>query len=210
MKTQTIGLLAILSLGVGLTGFSSTSMFQESSDITSYEEKSLITGHVTAIQRDAQGAILAYHQYDNIIVDEGLNCMTGLTFGSTNSTCPDAADPFNHIGLLGANPLVNGTDTLSTGLNVISPGGGLTQTVADDFGTTTLGDGGAGAAQGKTIASFVKLFTKANATAATIGGAYLGNTGNDALFAAKAFTGGDIVLNESDTLEITWDIQIGS
>lgn len=209
MKIQTLGLLAILPLVVGMAGFSSIGAFQESSDIGSYGDDLPITGHVTVIHRDAQGSILGYQQYDNIIVNEGLNCITEIVFATTNATCAAASttDQFDKIGLLGSTPSPVATDTAAT-LNELT-GGGLTTAAATTIGVDVAGDG-SGGTQGKSITGIQHTFTKTNSTAATIGGATLTNGAEDALFAAKAFTGGDVVLNESDTLEITWSIQIGS
>jgi len=209
MKTQTLGLLAILSLGVGLTSFSSTAMFQESTDIGTYGESSAISGHVTVIHRDAQGSILGYQQYDNVIVNEGLNCATETLFASGNATCAMASqtDQFDFIGLLGNTPDVQTEDNAAVGITRLT-GGGLGIGVADDIGMDIVADA-AGVAQDFSTTTIQKLFTKTNATAANIGGATLQTGADDAIFAAKAFTGGNLVLNESDTLEVTWSIQLG-
>lgn len=211
MKTQTLGLLAILSLGVGLTGFSSTGMFQESSGIDSYGTSSPIVGHVTAIQRDAQGAIISYNQYDNIITNEGLSCITEVVFATTNSTgcaAASATDQFDRIALLTSQTAPVAEDTAASGLALVTSGG-LDAITATSIGVDVEGDG-SGATQGKSITDIQHTFTKTNSTAQTVGGAALTNGAGDAVFAAKLFTGGDIVLNESDTLEITWSIQLGS
>lgn len=212
MNTQTLGLLAILPLVVGVAGFSSIGAFQGSSDIRTYDDSSSITGHVTVIQRDAEGFVKAYQQYDNIITNEGLSCISEVAFGSTNSTACTAAstvDPFKRIGLLGTAPSPQAEWTTATGAANTLTGGGLDAINATSVGTDVEGDG-ATTTQGKSITAIQHTFTKSNATAATVGGATLENSNGDALFAAKAFTGGDLVLNESDTLEITWSIQIGS
>jgi len=211
MKTQTLGLLAILSLGVGLTSFSSASMFQESTDLDTYGESTAISGHVTLIHRDAQNNIIGYQQYDNIITKEGMECMTEVLFASTNSTACGAAlstDNFDKIGLLASGVTTEAEGTKFATFFTLS-GGGLDATTATFSGNDVAADG-ATTTQGKVIAGISHTFTKTNSTAATIGGAILENDAEDAAFAAKNFSGGNIVLNESDTLQVTWTIQIGT
>ena len=210
MKNQTLGLLAILSLGVGLTSFSSAGMFQESTDIGTYGESSGISGHVTVIHKDPQGSILSYQQYDNIIVNEGLNCMTEILFASANVSANCAAatttDQFDVIGLLGTLPDVQREDNAAVGIPRLAGGFGIDATAA------TVGLAVPAAATGPTQTTsethFQNTFVKTNVTAITVGGAVLQNGAGDAVFAAKAF-GADLVLNENDTLEITWKITLG-
>jgi len=178
-------------------------VFQESTGIGSYGESSSLMGHVTIIQKNPQGDILSYQQYDNIIVNEGLNCITQVAFATANATCAagTSTDQFDNVALLGSNPAPVAEDTAASGL-VRLTGGRLT--------ATTLGGDGVTTTQGKSITAIQHTFTKTNATAATVGGATLQNGAGDAIFAAKAFGGGDLTLNESDTLEITWTIQLGA
>ena len=84
MKTQTMALFAILTVGIGLTGFSSATMFPESDDLSGYGESSSISGHMTVIHKDAQGSILGYQQTDNIITNEGLSCLHCLIIDNSD------------------------------------------------------------------------------------------------------------------------------
>ena len=210
MKTQTLGLLAILSLGIGLTSFSSAGMIQESTEFGTYGESSGISGHVTVIHRDALGSILSYQQYDNVIVNEGLNCVTEVIFASANVTCAAASqvDQFDVIGLLGTVPAPQIEDTAAAGIPRLGGGGGLNVATALTIGIDVPASG-TGTTQSSSTTGIQHTFTKTNATAITVGGAVLQNGAGDAVFAAKAFTGGDLVLNENDTLEITWSITLG-
>lgn len=209
MKTQALGLFAILSLGVGVVGISSA-MFQESSDMGSYGEVTPVSGHVTVIHKDPQGSILSYQQYDNVIVNQGFNCASEVLFATTNATCAAVSQTgqFNQIGLLGSSPVPQIEWTRASGAIPVT-GGGLTAAVATTIGTDVEATGTGTTQTGVTV-GIQKTFTKTNATAATIGGAVLLNTAQDAAFAAKAFTGGNVVLNENDTLLITWSITLGS
>lgn len=210
MKTQTLGLFAILSLAVGLTGFSSGSIFQESTDFGTYGESTGIYGHVTLIHQDAQGNILGYQQYDNIITNEGLNCITQVVFATTNATCAAATstDQFDKIGLLGTTPTAVAEST-AVSLTEITGNSLDPATATDAIGVDVPGDG-VTTTQGKSITAIQHTFTKTGTGGVTVGGAVLSNGAGDALLAARAFSGGDIVLNESDTLQVTWSIQIGS
>ncbi len=209
MKTQTLGLLAILSLGIGLSGFSSVSMLQESTDLGTYGEGTAISGHVTVIHKDPQGTILSYQQYDNVIVNEGLNCVTEVIFASANVTCAATSqvDQFDVIGLLGTVPAPQIEHTAASGIPR------LTGTGLDVITATTIGidvpASGTGTTQSSSTTGIQHTFTKTGAGGVTVGGAVLQNGAGDAVFAAKAFTGGDLTLNESDTLEITWSIVLG-
>lgn len=208
MKTQTLGLLAILSLGVGLTSFSSLSMLEESTDLGTFGEGTAISGQVTVIHKDPQGTILSYQQYDNVIVNEGLNCMTETLFASTNATCAmaSATDQFDFIGLLGTVPAVQIEDNAAAGIPRITGNGlGIVQALTrglDDIAT------GTGTTQTTSTTAMEVLFTS-TADGVVVGGATLQTGANDAVFAAKAFTGGDLTLNTDDTLLINWKITLG-
>ncbi len=209
MKTQTLGLLAILSLGIGLTSFSSTGLFQESDDITSYGQNVGLSGHVTVIHANEQGDILGYQQYDNIILNEGLTCITELAFATTNSTQCIAAsttDKFTHIGLLGS---LSGVDPVATSTAITLTeitGNGLSPFDAGTQGVDVEGTG-ATTVQGTSVTGIQHTFTKTGAGGVVVGGAVLENSAGDAIFAGKAF-GADLTLNENDTLEVTWKITL--
>lgn len=209
MKTQTLGLLAILSLGVGLTSFSSADMFQETTVQSSSGESIGLSGHVTVLQRDAQSNIIAYQQYDNVIINEGLNCTLEYLFKSSNATCASASqtEQFDFIGLLGTVPAPQIEDTAASGITRLS-GTGLDPVVATTI-TSINEASGTGSTQTTTTAFIQHEFTKTGAGGITVGGATLETGASDSVFAAKAFTGGDLTLNENDTLEITWEITLG-
>ncbi len=212
MKTQTLGLLAILSLGVGLSSFSSVSMLQESTDLGTYGESTGISGHVTVIHKDPQGTILSYQQYDNVILNEGLNCMTEILFAVGNATEADCdaastTDQFTFIGLLGTVPAVQIEDDQAVGLTILA-GNGLDPVLADTIGLDVIATA-TGTVQTTSTTALQELFTKTGTGGITVGGATIQNTAGDAVFAAKAFGSGDLELNESDTLEITWSIVLG-
>ncbi len=208
MKTQTLGLLAILSLGIGLTSFSSVSMLEESTDLGTFGEGTAISGQVTVIHKDPQGTILSYQQYDNVIVNEGLNCMTETLFASTNATCAmaSATDQFDFIGLLGSAPAVQIEHNAASGIPRITGDGlGIVQALTrglDDIAT------GTGTTQTTSTTAMEVLFTS-TADGVVVGGATLQTGADDAVFAAKAFSGGDLTLNTDDTLLINWKITLG-
>lgn len=205
---QKLGLVAILFLGVGLTTFSLTGIHETSPGDYEYTP---IAGHVTVVHKNAEGEILDYREYDNIIVNEGLNCLTETLFATTNAVCSAASQTsqFNQIGLLGSNPPEVAEWIASTPAATPLSGGGLDPVTATTIVVITAGDGVMGT-QGKTIAELQHTFTNTGGDGIVVGGAVIRNTAGDALFAAKAFIGGNIVLNNLDTLQITWDVQIGS
>ncbi|MEM3144332.1 MAG: hypothetical protein QXW91_06890, partial [Candidatus Nitrosotenuis sp.] len=86
MKTSTttlvlaIGLVAIGGLfGSTIFGISGTKSNMEASTAAT----GLITGHVVTTLTDSDGNVLAYRQSDNIIVNNGENCVAKLLFQGT-------------------------------------------------------------------------------------------------------------------------------
>lgn len=208
MKPQILGLIAILSVGVGLTSFSSLDLFQESSGISTTGNDIGLNGHVTVVHRDAEGSVLSYAQYDNVITNEGLNCATRTLFATTNGTCAMASpsDDFDFIGLL-ADGSVAAAENVAASPQTVT-GGGLNPVQALTRGID-VAPAGTGITTGNVVTGIQHTFQKANSTQAIIAGATLQTGAADAVFATKLFTGGDVTLNANDTLEITWSITLG-
>ena len=177
-------------------------LFQESSGISTTGEGLGIGGHVTVVHKDATGNVLSYQQYDNVIVNEGLNCVTEYLFASANTTCASTSqtEQFDAIGLLGTAPDVQIEDNAASGITRLT-GSGLDPVQATTRGIDVAASG-TGTSQGSSTTGMQHTFTKTGAGSVTVGGATLQTLANDAIFAAKAFTGGDLTLNENDTLQI--------
>jgi len=183
-------------------------MLEESTDLGTFGEGTAISGQVTVIHKDPQGTILSYQQYDNVIVNEGLNCMTETLFASTNATCAmaSATDQFDFIGLLGTVPAVQIEDNAASGIPRITGDGlGIVQALTRGLDVIATGTG---TTQTTSTTAMEVLFTS-SADGVVVGGATLQTGADDAVFAAKAFSGGDLTLNTDDTLLINWKITLG-
>ncbi|MBC8501898.1 MAG: hypothetical protein ISR81_07420 [Nitrosopumilus sp.] len=190
-----------------MTSFSSLDLFQESSGISTTGSDIGLNGHVTVVHKDPEGNVLSYSQYDNVITNQGLHCATRTLFATTNGTCAmaSATDDFDFIGLLADGQTADAADVVGETVT----GGGLDPAVATTIGIDVVA-AGSGTTTGNVVTGIQKTFTKVNATQAIIAGATLQTGAADAVFATKLFTGGDVTLNENDTLQITWTITLGN
>ena len=208
MKQTKLALSAVMIVAIGLTGanFVTGSEMTEQEKITAYGESSPIYGHVTVIHSDPDGNILNYIQTDNVVTAEGKNCMAEQVFGLAAATCTITATPFNSIGLFDGDSFLN-TDTAASkvatlltsasfaGLGITA--GGVTETTPAAGGTNQV------TAIDNTFNAGTGVSSK------TVDGAGLYNSGGDALFAGQAF-GSAVVLNDGDSLQVTWSITLGT
>ncbi len=206
MKQTKLALSAVMIVAVGLIGtnFVTGSEMTDQEKINAYVDSSSVYGHITIVHSDPDGNILAYAQTDNIVTNQGKDCMAERLFGGTaGSVCAavSTTDQFNRIGLFsGATFVLEDTAALET--PIIAAGLGLasgtvtTNTAAAGTGTTVVNGA---------MADIAKTFT-ATATQA-VDGAGLYNAGDDALFAGQVFS--SVTLNNLDTLAVTWTITLG-
>ena len=182
-----------------------------------------ITGHVTTITTDANGHIKAYRQSDNLVVNNGKDCVTRLLFGGSTvrggsvgtagaaSNCIGAlTTPFTTIavGNRTAAPTIAGTDHLLSS----EPNGtnnGLNRQVATTL--TYTNSTGAGGTSSTTViqATFGPLSGLRTAgTQVTESGLFNSTTiAASGMFAHQAIT--SIALNNGDSLTIKWTINVG-
>ena len=216
MKQINLAVMSVAIIGAGLLGVTSTSLFDVTeSNVQTYGETTGLLGHVTAVQTDQSGNIISYSQSDNLVVDDGEDCLAFLTFGSLNKTSTCAADQgFNEIALYAntENPDdaddVFGSATADfysvSGLapcNLEAVNDGSTTGGYEDRynGITSTGD------------VFLQCTFTALADSLQVQGAMINNNAtSSAMFAAKNFTGdAGLTLNTNDKLTITWAITLG-
>ena len=215
MKQTKLALSAVMIVAIGLTGanFVTGSGLTDQEKLGVYSDSSNVYGHVTIVHSDPDGNILSYAQTDNLVANQGKDCMAALVFGATagGTECTAVTDTaFNTIGLFNgqsfptemnatlANNLV-GVLITTSGLTITD--GGTSVTVSQDTAATGADyvDGTGGSTD------ITKTFT-ALATA-TVDGAALFNDSEDAVLAGQTFA--SVTLNNLDTLAVTWTITLG-
>jgi len=145
--------------------------------------------------RGPDGAVKWIDTIDNIVVNAGLNYLldAGLSGGSPITTW--------YLGLVSGTPTVAAGDTMS------SHAGWTEVTAYDEAYRVSWVDGGVSAQSVSNTASPADFTISADNT--TIGGAFLtsvntkgGTTGT--LYAAGAFTAGNKLLDDNDSIEVTF------
>ncbi len=194
MKTQYTYVLlfvAVAAISSGLTyqviGFSSNAPSAQA-------DSSGMGGHLTATLYDEYGSVKAYRQTDNLIVDQGLDTLADLTFGTSLTTTPGVID------------------YMKIGVGVTAPAAGNTD-IENRTGVTTCTKATFFFIEGATGAGLVNVTSPAvaflgsggcNAVITEAGLFDAINGGN--MFARQTF--GGITVGSSDQLDITWSIQI--
>lgn len=213
---------AILAVAAGLFGVNSIGAFDaqpELSDMEALAVDSQFIGHVTAIHKDANGNILSYSQGDNVVTDEGTDCASEILFAKaalSNNNCPVtwtsqiAEDTtFNAIQLYD-----EGTPTAATnaGTPIVTlvTASGLTLVNATTVAGTTAATGGAA-----TTITLTHTFTAGGGVSGEgVTGALLrlddspAVSAENAIFAATPFSGGAVTMDASDTLAVTWTMNL--
>ena len=184
---------AIAVIGAFSLAYSFDALPDISAQSISNEVKSsaLMTGHVTLTGHDDQGNVIAYRQTDNVVVNNGDDCIAKLIFTSaTGGNCASASTfDFVHIGT-GSNSATEGVSALVAYAK---------QTTADTWATTAA-SATAGAA---TLITANFFNVGATITEASIQDASA--TDSDVL-AIQSFSA--IPLGTSDDLTIQWTVTI--
>jgi len=212
MKHTQLALTAVMVVAIGLTGanFVTGSELTEQEKFDAMSDFGSVYGHLTIIHSDPDGNILSYAQTDNLVANQGKDCMAALVFGGTagGSECTASTDTaFNTIALfdgqsfpteMNATGLL-GVDITTSGLaiadgDLITP----TQNTAATGADYVDGTGGS--------TDIANTFT-AGATQTVDGAALFNGTPFDAVLAGQTFTA--VTLNNLDTLAVTWTITLG-
>lgn len=203
------------ALGIGMasttSGLFATPLAVSATDVTA--ESNTFLGHVTLTARDADGTIIAYRQSDNVIVNEGENCVAETIFqDNLGTSCSGAGTGVNTTGVGGFTIIRIGTGTEGAGAEA------ETDTDADIEGTvygiqdTALGlTESTGTAAGS-VATVVVDATFTAPGAADYDESSLGDSFRDVadgnMFAHQTFA--TITLGASDDLTVEWTITIGA
>lgn len=206
---KSIGLysaIIALSIGVlGVYGFQSFNLGESQTSSTNLEG-SHVAGHVTMFATAADGRITAYRQSDNLITDQGADCVNKALFAPSSgitTTCSGSPGTFNVIalgtGTAGTSraDLALGTETSATGL-------------ARATGTTNATSDSATSSSGSSKVSVQNTFTNTSGGTVTITEAGLFNSTNkniDGMFAEEPISP-SIALNNNDALTVKWTISL--
>lgn len=155
-----------------------------------------IVGKWTAVAKDSEGNIKWEEEWENDVVGEGLAALLDYTLKATSN----AALAW-YIGLTDGTPTVDNADTLA------SHAGWVEVTAYDEAARQAWTGGSITGTTTKSVdnsASPAVFTIDTNST--TVGGAFLASasTGTSGvLFAAGAFTAGDKLLDDNDTITVT-------
>jgi hypothetical protein len=236
-RINTIGLFAgIFAVAMGaiaLNGEDATS-FMVSAVPQSQEEFGMI-GHVEYIVLDESGAIKAYMQSDNVVVEEGLNCAALSIFdeGDTVGSCSSGANDFKYIAI---GNFSTSAATPAESLVALEAGGSASNGCAVSGGSIPDPTGGGEMARKLVDPSFAEVggdtvvtlegatfqFTTSNATSVMQSGIFNGqgavdgngvctnvDTGTPDVFAIQDLnTDTGIAVTDGDSLSVKWTITV--
>lgn len=205
---KSIGLysaIIALSIGVlGVYGFQSFNLGESQTSSTNLEG-SHVAGHVTMFATAADGRITAYRQSDNLITDQGADCVNKSLFAPTGgvTNCVGSPGTFNVIAL---GTGTAGTSRADTALGTETAATGLARAT----GTTNATSDSATTSSGSSKVSVQNTFTNTSGGAVTITEAGLFNSTNkniDGMFAEEPISP-SIALNNNDALTVKWTISL--
>lgn len=179
----------------------------------------LISGHVVTTLTDSEGNIKAYRQSDNLIVNQGENCVLKMLFATTggaasgNTVCTGAnTSGFRYISIGNSTDTVNSADYKLH--NPYNATGGVSSLARKFSSVSTTGWTNSTGSGAGTTASVVMTatFTNGQTGSQTVSESGLfndteTNANTDAMFARQTFTG--ITMNSGDSLTVQWTISVG-
>ncbi len=215
MTYALIGIIAAGLVGAGLASAGSTTPLFLGSQASNMENSSVgILGHVTVIAYDANGNMKSYLQSDNVIVNVGENCITEVLFnvagvsepctgtGGSNGGFGPAPGGFTYLAIGTSNAALAENQAILTA-DLTSTEARLNATATGSVTMTDSTGAGAGFAQ----VVIEDTFTLVGGPTVEEYGLFDASTGGN-MFARQI--PGPTILSASDTLQVTWTIQVGS
>ncbi|SRR5579885_556596 len=207
-RYTTVGLLSaiVLSVGIlGVYGFTSIPSTLKAQSDTQNVGAVPMLGHVTLTVTDPQGHIVAYHQGDNVVVNQAEDCLSAKIFGIASPQCSvsGASANYNVIGIGNATgPTAAKTDT---GLAHEITSGGLGRVTAT---TQTETDATSGAPVQDVLQA--QFTNSQGANTVTEAGLFNSTSvsSTKGMFAHQTFSG--ITLNNGDSLTVKWTVTMGT
>ena len=209
-----MGVIVAGLVGAGLVSASLTTPLFLASTQASNVEYSPMMGHITVIAYDADGNIKSYLQTDNQIVNTGENCTTEALFNIASGGAQLCTGTGGSHG--GHGPATGGFTWLAIGTTATAVTAADTTLAveaaearlnATATGTVSITQDAAGTGATKSIVSIVDQFTMLGAKTINEFGLF------DATSAGNMFarqTTGGTALSGSDTLQVTWTIDVGA
>ncbi|MEW6044437.1 MAG: hypothetical protein AB1608_09250 [Thermoproteota archaeon] len=220
MKISTTTLVLGIALTVVAGLFSSTifGLVGTKADVqTSPSAAAIMTGHVETIVRDSLGNVKEYRQSDNIIVNDGENCVLKMLFGAdggdsigsgTNTCTGEINSGFRVIAIGNSSvPAGNSNSTLIAEYTAANGNAALARQLAT---TITLTNSTSATGISQATALLEATFTNGGSNGQTVNESGLFNstdTNTDGMFARQQFTG--VSLNNGDSLTVRWTVNIG-
>ena len=217
-KTAIFGV--VVAVAAGLFGVNIAQINDNSQQIMTNDlaEKSPIYGHLTIVEKDSKGNVVAYRQTDNLIVNQGLNCMGVALFRVAASTDADACGGAGSGGTVAAFNTASGFNWIQIGTSNVAPAqtqvalqGATVGTSYEGSAVPVLTPAGTGTSATGTTPNVVIAVTGLHPTGSqTIEEAGLFDSAETAstanMFARQTFA--SITMGSGDTLAVTWTITL--
>ena len=211
-KVRYATLTAVIAVAAGLFGAYGMSDVMSQTFTNTADTSAYMLGHVAYIHKDASGNVIGYQQTDNIIVNQGEDCVLAKMFAAS-TTGVGNCEPSDTTGVYTIIGIGNGTgsgfdptaDNADTGLGQEMNAAGLTRTGAEDVTLT--------ASSGDTEARAVisEEFTNSSPNSQEISESGLFNTTStttDGMFAKQIFSN-NVTLANGESLTVEWTINVG-
>lgn len=218
MKSNTS--IAILGLALAIVGgmfaANASGLIGFKSADNKMQTGAYMTGHVETILRDVDGNIKEYRQSDNLITNNGENCVLKLLFqddgsgaglgsGTGTGRCTGSLNsPWHVIALGTSSTAVNGTDYV---LGAETSASGLGRAVAT---TKTYTNSTAQSSTGSAQIVMARTFTNTSGGTVSIAESGLFNSttiAGSGMFARQTFS--SIAVNNNDSLTVQWTVNVG-
>ncbi|AFS83780.1 hypothetical protein [Candidatus Nitrosopumilus sediminis] len=205
---QKIAIMSVI-LGIAILGGSfsvANSLIADSNSngIRVSDASTGLLGHVALTIYDSEGNVKRYMQGDNVITNNGENCIAELVFGVTTggaSQCQTSTNGIFRVVSIGLSPVAPDGSSLELGTTFARTS--VTPTVVSSTGSS--------ADTSKAVVTLLATFTADASRVFTEAG--LMDTenilaGSDNMMAHKAFDTAATLTN-GDTVAVTWTIDIG-
>lgn len=224
------GVFAVAMGAISLNGISATPLM--TTTIPQTVELVGMYGHVEYTLRGADQYVKSYIQSDNIVVDDGKDCVSQLVFetGAAVGGCTAAPAEFQFIAI--GNNTGGAPDGAETELDTSSPGNCATGAITGEMARRQVTPTFAAANQATPIGTVVTLDTSTNAftfgptnstttilqsgvfdrveATTTANGECLTLDANQNMFSIQELNGATgITVNDGDSLSVKWTITVG-
>ncbi len=225
-KTALFGV--VIAVAAGLFGANVVQIHNDSQNVlsNSLTAGSPILGHVEVVKRDSQGNIVAYRQGDNLIVNQGLNCMGAALFRTvilaastaTAQNCGGAggqgsviASAFNTVSGFRWIDIGSGTEAVASVITTMTNLGGAFVTASTPFQSggvilTPIYTTGTATGAGAAVSISATGFTVSGPVTVSEAGLFDNSAGTVNMFARQTFAA--ITMSTGDTLAVTWTITL--